>query len=783
VRQELALGYLFGASAIAVAIAQPAWAQPTQVTGVRLNPSGGGVEVILEGSGGDRPQVFTVNRGNDVVADIVNAQLSLPGGQSFRENNPAPGITSVVVTPLDANSIRVVVTGSNSPPQVTIDQANSGGILLGYTTGGNTAAVPSTTTPPPPPSTAQRQPDVMVPNPDVTIDGLPAANNGRVSQQQPPPFLPRAVAPPVGDIAISNVIPGVEAINLGTGERIDRLVLRDAPVRDVLALLARAAGLNLAYVPGYDTSEDPGSPRTSVTRDFGELSEESTEAVEIGTRTISLDIQDESINDVFNYILRLAELESNRVGSTIFVGPRLPDSARNVVTRTLRLNQLELLPTLNFLVAQGAERNEVSTTTQIVTTGEGATAQQFTNTTTRVELLAADSLEEPYVGYAALPLKGVLISGDERTNSITIVGPPSKVQLATAMLSQLDIRQRQVAVNVKVIDVNLSNSDEFNTSFSFGINDTFFVNDGGAAAVNFGGYNPPSRASATQGLIVPPVINNPIQGDVQFDRENTINVPLTAPGSGGLFLRPLPPVSNNPLRVRVSDYEVFTVDNDGNIEVGSAEFSLPGLFKYPQRFLATLQAQILSRNAKILTDPTLVVQEGQQASVALTQQVVESIEVVFTDTNAGTRETRNAQFADVGLTLDVAVERIDDNGFVSLRLNPTVSSPIGQQDTGGGGFVTLVQTRSLDSGTIRLRDGQTLIVSGIIQDQDRTTVSKVPILGDLPLIGSLFRSTNKTNERAEVIVLLTPQILDDSDMANYGYGYSPGPEARQLMNR
>jgi type IV pilus assembly protein PilQ len=76
-----------------------------------------------------------------------------------------------------------------------------------------------------------------------------------------------------------------------------------------------------------------------------------------------------------------------------------------------------------------------------------------------------------------------------------------------------------------------------------------------------------------------------------------------------------------------------------------------------------------------------------------------------------------------------------------------------------------------------------LIVSGIIQDQDRTTVSKVPILGDLPLIGSLFRSTNKTNERAEVIVLLTPQILDDSDMANYGYGYSPGPEARQLMNR
>ena len=95
----------------------------------------------------------------------------------------------------------------------------------------------------------------------------------------------------------------------------------------------------------------------------------------------------------------------------------------------------------------------------------------------------------------------------------------------------------------------------------------------------------------------------------------------------------------------------------------------------------------------------------------------------------------------------------------------------------------MVSERSLTSGVVRLRDGQTLILSGIIQDQDRTTVSKLPILGDLPLIGSLFRRTERTNERREVIVLLTPQVMDDSENSAYGYNYTPSPQVRQILER
>ena len=128
------------------------------------------------------------------------------------------------------------------------------------------------------------------------------------------------------------------------------------------------------------------------------------------------------------------------------------------------------------------------------------------------------------------------------------------------------------------------------------------------------------------------------------------------------------------------------------------------------------------------------------------------------------------------------VERIDDNGFVSLSVAPTVSAPAGTVTTTDG-EIGLRSGRSLQSGLLRLRDGQTLILSGIIQDQDRTTVTKLPILGDIPLLGALFRKSNRTNERREVIVLMTPQIMDDSERSSYGYNYTPSPQVRQILER
>jgi type IV pilus assembly protein PilQ len=574
----------------------------------------------------------------------------------------------------------------------------------------------------------------------------------------------------LGDIAVSNINAGIPTIRLNTTQRIPRLVLRDAPVSDVLALLARTAGLNLAI---------SNLIKDSASGDFRAPNDEKEEK-QILNRKISLDIENESVEDVFNYVLRLSGLQANRTGNTIFVGVKLPTAASDVVVRSLRLNQVPANTAAGFLSSQGAGTQIQVDQIRIEEVGTGINSRFVETRTPAITSLAAKESDSPLV------LRGLSISVDERLNSITLVGPPHLVETAVAMLTQLDLRQRQVAVNVKVVDVNLSGEEAASSSFSFGVNDTFFVNDGGAASVNFGGYNPPNQATATSGINARPIIpNTPLGTAEPFYNPNALSTtPLTAPG-GGVGLDPIAPVTSRPGQIGISAYEPYTRDlaTGAVTALGTVTNSVFPFFQYPRKFLSTLTAQIISGNAKILTDPTLVVQEGETAKVALVEEIVKSVTTTFVDTVSGTRDSKDFTFQNVGLTLDVNVERIDDNGFVSMRINPTVSAPGDQVDAGGGDFARQILSRTVESGLIRLRDGQTLILSGIIQEQERATVSKIPLLGDLPIVGSLFRRTNKQNQRAEVIVLVTPQILDDSDRAPYGYEYSPSPDALRMMQR
>jgi type IV pilus assembly protein PilQ len=199
----------------------------------------------------------------------------------------------------------------------------------------------------------------------------------------------------------------------------------------------------------------------------------------------------------------------------------------------------------------------------------------------------------------------------------------------------------------------------------------------------------------------------------------------------------------------------------------------------------TLQASIQTGNAKILTDPSLVVQEGQQATVKLTEKVLESVQTSV-DPLSGERTTTPV-LADAGLTLAVNVDQVDDNGFISLSVSPTIASPGSPIQFNSGGLtintLTPLIRRELTSGLIRLRDGQSLILSGIIQERQQSSESKVPVLGDIPILGALFRSRTNRNDRSEVIILLTPKIIEDTATSTLGINYQPGQDAAEILQR
>ena len=118
-----------------------------------------------------------------------------------------------------------------------------------------------------------------------------------------------------------------------------------------------------------------------------------------------------------------------------------------------------------------------------------------------------------------------------------------------------------------------------------------------------------------------------------------------------------------------------------------------------------------------------------------------------------------------GITFGAKVDKIDDNGFVTFALSPAISSVTKTVEIPGCGIQNTLSVRKLDTGTIRVKNGDTLILTGVLQDSDNVTTSKVPSLGDIPMLGSLFRSS-AIQTRKELIILVTPEILKDND---FGY--------------
>ncbi|NJK54952.1 MAG: type II and III secretion system protein [Pleurocapsa sp. SU_5_0] len=822
------LGFL---TALTVMVtAAPSMAATNKITDLEIDKSNNQLELKLSATNKADASFYTLRGDNTIEANILNTSLDLPEGSSYKQDNPIAGVKALEINQIDGKNTQILIsTEANTPVESLLKQEGDDLILtlnrvtkadtlkqeikefgqktvtnlkqsyksaLGQSKDKDNEKAEDS-------NKADADSDVLIPNPEVVIDDnrvnevkekvfTAQDSETELNDSTAPATLPRAAAPPVGDMAVSNINTMPDMVDLGSSAMVSNLVLRDAPVREVLSMLAKTANLSLVYAGGD----------AAANGDQGNGDGEETGP------TISLDLDNQPVQEVFNSVLLISGLDANRRGNIIYVGKQLPAQARNLISRTIRLNQVTAENAALYLASQGAAGKRLTNEVEEIIDPE--TGKVVQRKETNPELSDLDGGSEDETGTQALMLKGLQVSTDGRLNAITLVGEPRKVEVATSFLTQLDARRRQVSVNVKVIDVNLLNQDVFNSSFSFGINDSFFSQDKGSASLRFGESAPPTTAqlnSPTGRVSNPPVINNPFAGaNTFYDFNSTTAVPGASPGiidlsNSGLgqdrsdanFFNRIAAVSNNPFATGITEFTngkdgKIEIDDSGNVQLTdptdpTATSSLPSLFQYPDKFLALLEAKVTSGNAKILTDPTLMVQEGQQGTVKLVQKIVESVKTEI-DGDSGAR-TITPQIGEAGLSLTVNVERIDDNGFVSMSVSPKVSSVGATQtfDSGGGAenILNLLSEREVSSGLVRLRDGQTLILSGIIQDQERTEVSKVPILGDIPLLGALFRSTDKTNERAEVIVLLTPEIVEED--AGLASNFKPSKESREVLEK
>ena len=623
------------------------------------------------------------------------------------------------------------------------------------------------------------QPGMTLKEPVVSADGRslilqfpglvagPMLQTGRLNLNTPgavpqtryaPPLRPRAVAPPLGDMAVGTMVLQNRSYVNVSGPPVT-LTLNNAPAKDAILSLAKLGGYGFIYMNDSDNQQDQSGA--------------------VQSRLVTMAFSNETYPRALNSLLLASGLQAKLDGRTLMVGPSVSGKTFSPqVSKVYRLNQASSSSAADYLASLGAQISKVNVIS--ITSGEasqaGGTAindalTQETSTLTEVETYGA----------ATGPLRGLTGTTDSRLQTITLVGESRLVSVAEGYLKQIDLRQRQVAVKVQILNVDLLNDKSDESSFSARIGDAFIVNEAGRAFMNFGDYRPGSSDGTgiydgEEGFIQPgsydavePLISQKesstttvssssdqigtdlLDGDVSTDN-------VAASSSTTTYVEKIDPATGQPIYVKAVNPDKFT---------------------YPKNsFYGYVQAAIESSSAKTLAQPTLLVQEGQEAEVVTGTSVITSVS--STDTSNGSTQF-SFQRENAGLTLKVKVSKIDDNGFVSMDISPQISVP---QPAGRSQGVPIfnISGRSLSSGTIRLRDRQTLVLTGVIQDQDREIVTKWPILGDLPLIGQLFRGSGSSRSKNELVILVTPAIVDDENGGSYGYGYRPSTqEARQLM--
>ena len=675
---------------------------------------------------------------------------------------------------------------SQGPQQVSMLGAGLASIRLDASDGGFELQIEAT------PGRSLSKPSISSNGKDLVFNflGLPTASQqsrgqttrldlrrpGRVQQSAyVPPLRARAVAPPLGDMAVGSMLISNRSYVNVSGPQVS-LNLSNAPAKDALISLARLGDYGFVFVGGANVDSDSQTSQSAA------------------GRNVTMSFREERFDRALNSVLMASGLQAKLDGRTLLVGESVSGKTFGLqISKVYRLNQADAGSAADYLASLGAQISKVNITN--ITSGE---ASQASGTSINNELSQIQSTltsVETY-GSSTGPLRGLTGTTDSRLGTITLVGDSQLVAVGEGYLKQIDLRQRQVAVKVQILNIDLLNDKSIDSSFSARLGDTFIVSESGRAFMNFGAYRPGNRQGT--GLLANGTeYTTPAgysAGLSQVQQQKVFDPPLVAKqrevvtqssNSGGTTS------TTTLVPVLIDGQEVFVPSTDPSAEASlTPRFDKkgrpiyvpaknPNKFSYPKNsFYSYVEAVIESSSAKTLAQPTLLVQEGQEAEVQTGTSVITSVST--TDTSNGSTQFEYSR-ENAGLSLKVAVSKIDDNGYVSLNIDPKISVPEPAGESNGVAIFNIVG-RSLSSGSIRLRDRQTLILTGVIQDQDKEIARKWPILGDLPVIGQLFRSTDSQRSKNELVILVTPMIVDDEMGGSYGYGYRPSTrEARQLM--
>jgi len=302
------------------------------------------------------------------------------------------------------------------------------------------------------------------------------------------------------------------------------------------------------------------------------------------------------------------------------------------------------------------------------------------------------------------------IQADEATNALVITAPPEVIRSIRSVIAQLDVRRAQVLVEAVIAEISAEKAAELGVQWVI-------------------------DASA-----------NGLVGFTNFDAGNASLANII-----GL--------------ATAADQDITSVSS--SLIPQGAQIAV-GDFTGTNRFGALISALAKDADTNVLSTPVVVTLDNEEAEIVVGQNVPFVTGTYTTSTSSGSDATsvgnpfQTIQRQDVGITLKVKPQ-INEGNAVKLEISQEVSNVVASANAASQGPTT--NKRAIKTNVL-VEDGQILVLGGLIDDQLTETAQKVPLLGDVPLLGNLFRYRSTTKLKRNLMVFLHPVILRDPAQGN-----------------
>lgn len=671
-----------------------------------------------------RPLSFTVGQPARIALDLNDTRLALKD----RESTIGVGSVNSVVAAEAGTRTRVVVNLTSLVPYNVTAQGNTVYVLLGGNPGDTAVAQidPASLNPTTTALAAAATPAAVAPNSVATtapavdqsitnVDFRRASNGtGRVIVDLSTPSIVGNVHTAGNDVVVDfantqlpkNLVRRMDVTDFSTP--VQYIDAENTPTGARLVIHPKGQYEKLAF-----------QSDTLFAVEFSPVSAQSTQVAQqkqYSGQKISLNFQNIDIRAVLQIL-------ADASGKNIVVS----DSVHGNIT--LRLQDVPWDQALDIIMKTKGLASRTYGNTLIIGTAQDIAAQEQAEFAARQSLVQSAPLQSAFiqVNYAKASDMADLIKGqgktsllssrgsisvDSRTNTLLVQDTADNIADIRQMVAKLDIPVKQVLIESRIVIAQNDYNSQLGVQFGAnGIRQT----SGGLMTV--GGDL--TGANTQQNAFNPPAGGTPVTG-----------TPLLS----------LPSL-NDQLNVNVPTANPF-----GQLAVSV----LRGNFLVDME----LSAMAAAGKGEVVSSPRVITANAKEATI------VQGVEIPYTQSASSGATT--VSFKNAVLSLDVTPQITPDNRIImDLEVH---DDTVGQfVPTSNGGSVPSINTRNVKT-QVLVDDGETVVLGGIYETTQNSTVNKVPLLGDIPLIGWLFRNTQVTNNKDELLIFVTPKIMTQNAM-------------------